>query len=191
MIGRISPARRVVSRGFTLIELLVSISIFSIVVLVVMGAVMSIISANRKAQTMTSVINNLDFALESMTRTIKTGSGLKIGSGAGTSVSVCDEDGHAVTYYFDPAPAERIVIQREIGTSCNDTAAKTEMALTAPEVKITGLNFYGFPAKDNPSKAATQPAVLMSVKGYMEINPESRSDFNIQTTVALRALNIK
>ena len=181
------------SPGFTLVELLVSIALFSVVALVIMGAVTSIINANRKAQTMISVINNLNFALESMTRTIKTGSNLEIdpdGTGLGTVVSVCDEDGRATTYYFDE-PGMRIMVQRELGNDCDDAAAATEMALTAPEVKITGLAFYGFPAAGGGGGAATQPAVLMSTQGFMELAGGIRSDFNVQTTVAMRALLIE
>lgn len=177
--------------GFTLVELLVSIAIFSLVAVVIMGAVISIIDANRKAQTMASVINNLNFALESMTRSIKTGTFSEGWTSpiSEHSLQICDEFGHALTYYFDE-PAQRIIVERWVDDDCNDGGSSTQVPLTAPEVKITGLDFYGFPANDDPEEAATQPAVLMSVRGYMELKDGIRSDFNVQTTVAMRALNI-
>ena len=65
--------------GFTLIEMMVAVSIFAIVVMISMTAILSIVDSNRKAQSLKSVMNNLNFALETMTRSIKTGHGLQVG----------------------------------------------------------------------------------------------------------------
>ena len=59
--------------GFTLIEMIVALAIFSIVATVALGALMKIISANKKAQTLQSAMTNLNFALESMSREMRVG----------------------------------------------------------------------------------------------------------------------
>ncbi|MFA6445761.1 MAG: type II secretion system protein [Candidatus Paceibacterota bacterium] len=59
--------------GFTLIEMLVSIAVFMIVMIVAVGSLASVVDANKKAQTIKSAVSNLDFALESMTKLIRTG----------------------------------------------------------------------------------------------------------------------
>src|SRR3989344_3450237 len=61
------------SRGFTLIEMMVSTSIFIMVMVVAAGAILSISSANRKSQATKVAIDNLSFALESMSRHIRVG----------------------------------------------------------------------------------------------------------------------
>lgn len=60
-------------KGFTLIEALVSLGLFSIVVVAATGVILSIISSNKKNQAISSVVNNLNYSIESMVRDIKTG----------------------------------------------------------------------------------------------------------------------
>src|SRR3989338_2524865 len=52
------------SRGFTLVELIVSIGLFAIVMLISVGALLALTGANRKAQALQSVMNNLNVALD-------------------------------------------------------------------------------------------------------------------------------
>lgn len=60
-------------RAFTLVEMIVSLAVFSIVAVVALGALVKIVSANRKAQTLQTSITNLNFALETMSRELRTG----------------------------------------------------------------------------------------------------------------------
>ncbi len=59
--------------GFTLIEIMVSIGIFSTVMLIGIGALLSVNDANRKARALRVIIDNLNFALEDMSRKIRIG----------------------------------------------------------------------------------------------------------------------
>ena len=60
-------------KGFTLVEALVSLGIFSVVVVAASGVILSIINSNKKNQAVSSVVNNLNYSIESMVRDIKTG----------------------------------------------------------------------------------------------------------------------
>ena len=60
--------------GFTLIEMIVSLGVFSVVVTISVGALLILIASNRQLQEEQSVLSNLAFALDSMTREIRTGS---------------------------------------------------------------------------------------------------------------------
>ncbi len=60
-------------RGFTLVEMIVALAIFSIVSVVALGALVKIVSANKKAQSLQSSISNLSFALDAMSRELRTG----------------------------------------------------------------------------------------------------------------------
>jgi prepilin-type N-terminal cleavage/methylation domain-containing protein len=59
--------------GFTLIEMIVSLGLFSLVVTVAVGALLMLVATNRQLQSEQSVMTNLSFALDSMTREIRTG----------------------------------------------------------------------------------------------------------------------
>jgi prepilin-type N-terminal cleavage/methylation domain-containing protein len=59
--------------GFTLIEMIVSLGIFAIVVTTAVGAMLMLISNNQRLQAEQSVMTNLSFALDTMTREIRTG----------------------------------------------------------------------------------------------------------------------
>ena len=59
--------------GFTLIEMIVSLGVFSIVVTIAIGAMLVLINTNQQLQTEQSVMTNLSFALDTMTREMRTG----------------------------------------------------------------------------------------------------------------------
>ena len=76
-------------RGFTLVEILVALMIFSIVVVVALSALIKIIDANKKSQTIQNAVVNMSFTMESMTREIRNGSTLYcVVLAPGTDVSV-------------------------------------------------------------------------------------------------------
>ena len=60
-------------RGFTLIEMIVSLGVFSVVVTTAVSAMLVLISTNQQLQSEQSVMTNLAFALDTMTREIRTG----------------------------------------------------------------------------------------------------------------------
>lgn len=60
-------------RGFTLLEMIVSLGIFSVVAVIAVGSLVRISGLNRQAQTLQSSMNNISFALESMSRDMRMG----------------------------------------------------------------------------------------------------------------------
>jgi prepilin-type N-terminal cleavage/methylation domain-containing protein len=60
-------------KGFTLIEMMVSLAIFSVVAVVALGALVRIMVANQKAQSLHDAMTNISFALESMSRDLRMG----------------------------------------------------------------------------------------------------------------------
>src|SRR5882724_2619217 len=61
------------NKGFTLIEMMVATSIFAMVMLMAVGALLSIVDNSRKAQSQETSFVNLDFAMETMSRAIRLG----------------------------------------------------------------------------------------------------------------------
>jgi prepilin-type N-terminal cleavage/methylation domain-containing protein len=147
--------------GFTLIEMMVAVSLFVIVVMISMTAILSVVDSTKKAQSLKSVMNNLNFALETMTRTMKTGQMPSLNTDPQDSILVTDQSGNPVTYSLSD---HRIM--------------KNSEPITAPEVIVNNLKFY-------PS-GGVQPSVIMVVQGTMKMSERISSDFNIQTTITQR-----
>lgn len=68
--------------GFTLVELMVSLSLFIIVVLALIGSLYTVNDASRRVQAMRTVMDNLNFAMEHMSRNIRTSEAIVCGSQA-------------------------------------------------------------------------------------------------------------
>src|SRR3989338_5348699 len=86
-------------RGFTLIEMIVAVALFAVVMLVSVGALLSLVGANRKAQALQSVMNNLNIALDGMVRSIRMGTSYRCASSAPSDPN-CQDGGQC--FYFEP-----------------------------------------------------------------------------------------
>lgn len=165
-------------KGFTLVEMIVAIFVFSVVMVVSTGALVSIIGANRKAQSVKSVMNNVAFSLDSMTRALRVGTDYDCGvsscaSEGSESLTFTDVDGREVQYRFNESSNQ---IERDI-----DGAGF--QALTAPEVTVDRLMFYV-----DGVESDGQPRVLIVVGGRAGVG-KSETVFNIQTLVSQRSLD--
>jgi prepilin-type N-terminal cleavage/methylation domain-containing protein len=58
--------------GFTLVETLVAVGIFSVIMMVAAGSLLTIIDANAKAQAIKTSVNNVNFAVETVSNALMT-----------------------------------------------------------------------------------------------------------------------
>ena len=95
--------RKTIIGGFTLVEMIVSLAIFAIVAVIAVGALVRILGSNRQAQSIQTSVNNLSFALESMSRELRTGRNYHCAAGdpilAGWSYN------HAIPLTIFPSPS--------------------------------------------------------------------------------------
>jgi prepilin-type N-terminal cleavage/methylation domain-containing protein len=173
------------NKGFTLIEIIVSVAIFVIVMTIAIGAVLSAVDANRKAQSINVVINNLNLAVESMVRDLRTGNDYSYPSGCrgqGTCISFEDRSGRTIEYRFIEIAGNSGYIEKNILSVGNDYDAGR---ITSEEVLVEEAEFKleGDGNNDGPER------ILVRLKGYAGTG-KTRSDFNIQTVVTSRTLDI-
>ncbi len=183
-------------RGFTLIEMLVSVAIFTLVMLITTSSIFVIVASNKKAEALKSVMDNLSFALESMTRNIRTGSTytcLTVSGGFVSTVPGSNCPGGDPGFQFlsnqQTYNGNSIVIQYylwqgriwENQTNSNWTAP---VPITAPEINVSILNFYLVGA----GKDGFQPRVLMSVIGTAGTST-TETQFDVQTTLSQRQID--
>ncbi len=167
--------------GFTLVEIIVSVAIFTIVVLIAVSALLSIVDINRKTQATKAVMDNMSFALESMTREIKVGTNYQV-SGVNT-FSYLNSAGDTVEY--------RLNGEGQIERLINGVAPIT---ITSPEVTIKNAE-KGVPVFTLFGELPTdkiQPFLLIRILGSANLGStaKTQSDFNLQTSVSQRVLDV-
>lgn len=169
--------------GFTLVEMMVAVAVFSVVMTVAAGALLGVIDANRKAQAIQTAINNVNFALESISKDMRMGSDYRcidsswnpIGCALAGNVGVTylSSKNQQVSYLF-----ENPKIERKIGSNSPED-------LTAPEVEITDMVFYVL--RDDSTKK--QPRVILTLNGKAGTKISIQTDFSLQTTISQRIRN--
>jgi prepilin-type N-terminal cleavage/methylation domain-containing protein len=157
------------SRGYTLIELIIAVGLFAIIMTLASGAYLVMIGANRRAQALATATNNLSFVMESMTRSIRTGSNYSAGCGV-TSFSFVDQNGQNVTYSLS-----------------NERILRNGEPITAPTVRVWRL---GFCAVGLSTGDSNQKRVHLFLGGDVSAGPGVKQDFSLQSTVTMRGTDI-
>ncbi len=190
MFSFFKKRRQVCVAGFTIIEMIVAIGLFGVVMVIASGALLTMLDANRKAQTIKSVINNLSFALESMTREIRMGSNYHCGTVAvfnsAPSLSDCPNFDDAMAFVNNKT---EVVEYSLSGSQIMKKTALGEVAVTAPEVAISRLYFLVAGAEQGAD--TEQPSALIIMEGCVMKKDIDKSCFNIQTLVSQRLPDLK
>lgn len=196
---------RSASRGFTLVEMIVAVALFSVVMLVCVGALLSLVTANRKAQALQSVMNNLNVAVDGMVRAIRVGTVYHCGSGSYTVPADC-QNGSTV-FAFEPyhetsqGPVPPWIYwyatdENGIGRlyKSEDGTAASGVPITSPDVSINSATFYvigSCPIFGSSCTDNLQPKVLIVIKGTAGAsNIKTTSTFHIQATAVQRILDL-
>ena len=185
-------------KGFTLVEMIVSVALFAIVMLVCVGALLSLVGANRKVHALQSVMDNLNVTLDGMVRAIRMGSNFHCGAGnyqitrdcaLGDIIFAFEPFGKKSTdppwiYTYDPS-TKRLY---------KTTNGGSPVVITAPEITIDSMTFYvvGTSRGCSISPCDTiQPKVVVVIKGTAPVtNSVARTTFHLQVTAVQRALDL-
>lgn len=189
------------AKGFTLIEILVAVALFSSVMLIAVGALLSLIDANRKAQSLNSIMNNLNFALENMSRNLRVGTNYhcetlaNIGPPADIDTPKnCINGGKYLAFESSKGKlddnTDQIVyriIDKTLEKSDKGGLTGTFVDITAPEVSIDDFFFY---VDGNTVGDKRQPRVVIVLHGSAGDKERTKTKFNLQTMVSQRLLDI-
>ncbi len=189
--------------GFTLIEVLVSLSIFTIVVTISVSALYSLIDANARSRNSQSVATNLSFMLDSMTREIRTGSHYYCATSLSEAMPTALNDnstqdcvlgdGVAMSFNEGGQSLTRNAASRRVAYRLNEGALQRRLGdddwldLTADDVVVESLQFTveGSSVADDLAPVAT-----VYIKGRVGDEAVNQGDFDIQTTITMRLLDI-
>jgi len=174
------------TKGFTLVEMMTAISLFLVIMIISMGSILNVFDVNRKSESMKTVMDNLNFAIETMSREMRFGMKYHCGETGtqtlpqdcdtgGTQVSFLSSDNKQITYRLIDAK-----VQKKID-------AGDFIDVTAPEITIESLSFYVVGTASSDSK---QPKVLITIRGKSGVKANTTSEFSVQTLVSQRQLDI-
>ncbi len=192
--------------GFTLVEMIVAFGIFAIIMVIAIGSLVSLIEANHKAQSLKTVVNNLHFALENMSRNLRTGTIYRCGFSSSDvlseprdcaqvnpsdSITFVTHDGKRIVYRYAPVTATYGDISRAVvkeGEEYQLSDPDIFLPITAPEIQVEQLRFYVDGTSPTDGK---QPRVLIVIKGSMKGKSKVTSRFDVETLVSQRLLDIQ
>jgi hypothetical protein len=177
---------------------LVSLAVFSIVILISGTALIGLARASDKSHAILTAINNLDFALEQMTRTLRVSKKFYCATGvhplsdetrdcpwgrSASSLSFTDSSERRVNYAFNQSRGslDRKVIEGGL---------PTVFSITSPEIFIENLSFNLTGSSRDDSM---QPRILIRVQARTVIPEVKESDqvsFKLQTTVSARNIDL-
>ncbi len=171
--------------GFTLVETMIAMTIFTLVMVIGLGAL--IVSSNlaKKSQGLRIAVDNVDFALESMTRELRMGSYYLCGTkdvslSSPTATGDCIEGNTGIAFIPQNSNSkiayylENRRLVRKIGLISSD--------IISPEVKIDYLRFY----VKGSGNDSIQPSVLILLRGVVTIRGEE-TPFALQSMATQRS----
>lgn len=206
--------------GFLLTELIVAVFIFGIVMTISVGSLVVALDANKKAQSLKSVLNNLNVVLDTMTKALATGTHYYCGvsSAVPPQTQDCGVEGGtgtgetAISFLFNEDLGENGEVDDIIVYSLNDGGGKGfiertlyinrstsyetigPIRMTAPEVNITDMKFYvlGSTLVSGAGGDFDQPKVLITIDGNALAGPRNQpTAFTVQTIVSQRVPDFK
>jgi prepilin-type N-terminal cleavage/methylation domain-containing protein len=174
-------------QGFTLVEIIVSVGLFSVVMLVSTAAYLTIITLDKEARATNELVVNLSFAVDSISRNIRTGKDYScagVGNGTCSQFSFTDSQGQTVTYLMKGATVAQCVFPAGDTTACSSSLA---VSLTDPRITINTLvfNVRGVGVSD-----PREPQTVMSIRGTMPSARGRAVQFTLQTSATQRYLEI-
>lgn len=181
--------------------MLVSVALFAIVVTTSVGTLLVLVDANAKSQSIQIAINNLSFAVDVMTRQLRTGTdfycaanepALVSGSSLQSGTMDCSNGGSAIAF-TDTRTGQRIgyalshpsgnTIQRRI----DGVSGNAWLDMTGGNISITNLDFV---VTSSGSGDDEQPTVTVFIEADVGDVTGLGSQFQIQTSVTQRKLDI-
>lgn len=197
-------------KGFTLIEILVSVAIFTIVMTIAIGALLTINASLQKAKLLRTAIESMNITLEGIAKKIRTGkdyyciANWETGGTINASVKKdCPAsgtiNGYGIAFYsFERQAwiAYRVTPQGAIEYASSpdaiiewkNSSGESYDVITPPDLKINRLRFY---VSGQDSGDAIQPKVIITVSGVASLPGKKSLDttFNLQTVASQRAFD--
>lgn len=165
-------------KGFTLIELMVAVGVFAVAITASSGLFITSLRGQQRTYVVQNLADNARYAMETMVKEMRMGSGFSGATCAGGSCSfishMMHRDGKNIRFRRD-AGTNKILF--DDGTS--------ELPITSANIEVTRLDFDLI----GGGSATTHERVVIVMQARVAGNsPYASADITLQTTVSPRAL---
>jgi len=154
--------------GFTLIELMVATTLFVVIMLTAMSSLFMLLDESKSSRALRLAMDNVNFAMDSMTRSIRMGTDYT--STNGTFISFNSQDSKNIKYQWVTLSNGKTIEKCVNNSDC--------VSIISPDVNIDTLNF-------SLNSSGTQPSVYIIMKGTVKVKGVPTS-FAIQTMASQR-----
>jgi len=188
-------------KGFTLIEMMVSLSIFTVVMTVALGALLAVIDANKKSQATQSLMTELNFALDDIARNARVGTNYRCRNNTGINnigrPRSCGDNNGGILFAFESSQGDPnsdldqyvyIFEDNTIKKSTRGGRAGSYTNMISDNIQIDDMEFRVTGARGISSNDL-QPRALILISGTAGTQDKTRTEFNIQTTITPRILD--
>lgn len=208
-----SPKLNKSNQGFSLVEVMISIGLFTIIMVIGIGAILGVNVTNRKTQSMRAVIDNMSFVMEDMARSMRLGdyfvcvdsaaptyddvylAGVQLTRDGPSDLSFGPCKGISFEPYWDffvTEPTNQVTYYISNGTiwkkEYNMSFIDDPIAITPEEIVIDS-DRSGFIVTGSDRNDLLQPKVTIVLAGTINLSGV-QTNFNMQTTVSQRVLDV-
>ena len=185
-------------KGFSLVEMLVSIALFSVIMVIAIGIIITILNTNKHVRATSIAMGNIDAVVEKIFREASVGSYYHCGKSeeAGKwkkaeEARNCPGGNPLTAFAFEGVGGNKDSPDDQIIYQLNSTESALEISrdggtsferLTDENIVIDEFNVNVVGNSSNTK----QPAVFISMRGYIKKGLDDKTIFAVQTMIAER-----
>jgi len=197
------------NKGFSTIEMMVAVALFAMVMLMSAAAMVTLVNANQKARSVKTAVDNLNFVVETISRSLRVGShyycqpttnssgivinhntqncpiDLNNSNSGGTYMGFSDRNGKLVFYRYNGSCIQRKVTNVDWVSAAPyvDDLNSGYDCITPADITITRFRFYVY---NTGIASPKQPFVTLVISGTVGAKQSTQTNFNLMTSVTQR-----
>ncbi|MBI2038933.1 MAG: prepilin-type N-terminal cleavage/methylation domain-containing protein [Candidatus Niyogibacteria bacterium] len=176
-IFRCAKRIRHCSAGFTLLEMIAALGVFSVIIIIFSSTFLNLLNAERKAQIASSVQDNLRFAIEVMSKEIRTGTQYQVPpQPTNTAITFVNANDESITYRVSGPDIANNPCSDEKPCIVKSVNGGDFLPLTSDQIAIDDLLFF---------VGGIQPRIQIIIRARATVQ-NVETQLNLQTTVSQR-----
>ncbi len=185
--------------GFTIIEVMIAVALFTAIAIFGIGALLRANEVHNQNQKVRSIMDNLSFIMEDMSRNLRTGTEINCDGGTDNNSGDCT-NGNVITFTNNNAGGDtwEYAIIANGSSNFNKIIKITQDNKSVPVEDISPLNPAEVEFDDASSFTVTgadpndtlQPYIKIKLSGKIKYQSADVTTFSLQTSVSQRAIDV-
>lgn len=180
--------------GYTIIETMIAVSLFIIIVMISMGALLNANLLSNKSKNMRSIMDNLSFVMEDMSKNLRIGNKYYCVTGSDTlsDISVAKSGSNCWGIAFNPFTGGNqwvYYISNDGKIFKSVDGATSFVQLTPDEIVIDSVSSFSIVGAEPPPGDNQEPFVTIKLVGKITYK-NVVSPFSLQTSMSQRMIDI-